>query len=403
MKIVSYNINNLKTDSKSENRNFHKKRCQKISKILKKSSGDVIVLQECLSKETAEDIADMLGYVYCTSETLYSHLNKDEKFRNKHFRTFKSEFAILWNPQVLQLKQAPFLYEQIYEKTERYIDSFISGFVAVITAAASFRAAGNILKQLNENSLEAEKKRKKLFAGTGAVALGITAGAGGYVYSPSEKHLHHTSLIRSHVESFLQQSLRPPLVVIFEKVNSSDAKDLRLIDIHIKFTKSKNESDEEKKLCIEEIRKMEARFLLGRIFSIVNSQRDGKDCTPITIVAGDYNMSQKELGQENDSGRDNEFMPDNTFVPSLKDAENEVVITVQAERSTRSIANKKDVEQGAKPEIVESSNYDHFSYIKNIFGKENPEATVLPCEDDDILLENKLISDHVPITMEFEF
>lgn len=414
MKIVSFNTNKLNFNGKDKE--YCSERFAKVVELLQKAEADIIMLQEIMSEETVEKLADQLNYDYCTSKTLYNDLNKSAEFTNKHLSSFKSEYAFLWNPNTVNKKNDPQLYMGIYDFIDRALEDFIVYLTGIVLGIGGTVLGIGIGKKIqsaiapaenedekNESKKTKTKVTKKSFlekirtSASGAFAgmLGVFGGVkiGKDIHQKYgediNKSIKELDLVKEKVQEVLRATLRPPMICIFYKKNNGN-KELRLINTHTQFAK---ETTGALGMPIAEIRKQEVNFVLGRIFSIVNSSRGSDNNTAITIVAGDYNLPLKKL-----SG-----------IPTEKDAEGEIIKTKQDQNTTVYVGNSDDAVSAGSCKLETSNNYDHFSFIENIVLNEEKEATpaLMEFKEENFVVKKSdkwvTISDHKPIIMEFDF
>ncbi len=415
MKIVSFNTNKLNFNGKDKE--YCSERFAKVVELLQKAEADIIMLQEIMNEETVKELAKQLNYDYCTSKTLYKDLNKNEnaEFTNKHFSSFKSEYAFLWNPNTVNKKNDPQLYMGIYDFIDRALEDFIVYLTGIVLGIGGTVLGIGIGKKIqsaiapaeNEDEKNESKKTKdkiteKSFLGKALTFLsgGFTGVLGVFGGAKIGKDIHQKygedinksikelDLVKEKVQEVLRATLRPPMICIFHKKNNGN-KELRLINTHTQFAKEKTDALD----SITKIRQLEVNFVLGRIFSIVNSFRGSDNNTAITIVAGDYNLPLKKL-----SG-----------IPTENDAEGETIKTKQDQNTTIQVINSDDAVSADSCRLTTSSNYDHFSFIENIVLNKEKEATPVLIEfaTENFVVKKKdkwvTISDHQPIIMEFDF
>ena len=170
MKIVSFNTNKLNFNGKDKE--YCSERFAKVVELLQKAEADIVMLQEIMNEETVKELAKQLNYGYCTSKTLYKDLNKNEnaEFTNKHFSSFKSEYAFLWNPNTVNKKNDPQLYMGIYDFIDRALEDFIvyltgivlgmGGAVLGIVIGKKIQSAITTAETENEKSVSKKQKTK---------------------------------------------------------------------------------------------------------------------------------------------------------------------------------------------------------------------------------------------------
>lgn len=384
VKIGSFNMHGMgnRLDQEKE------QRIEKISKILKDEDFDLIALQEIQSPDAVNRIASGLGgFKSCHCHDLYMEL-KDRGFKNMNDKILRPEYAFIWNPKVLELERDPEIYKGISERMSMLFDAYVGAIAAMIAGILFGMEAKKTARKEDRKDDKQEDKRED----TGLLKTLSCLGLGGLVSAtlaasnpimPADDTRREK--VKRHISDTLQKTLRPPLIGIFKKPSSKifGEKEIRIIDMHAFFgDMSRNNI---------ELREKELDFVLGDIFDVVATQRDGKWRSPTTIVAGDYNMSLAEI-QRLEFGRYLRWIH-----------RNRLFATGQGELSTVSIANKEEVLQGKPPLIKYNSDYDHFSYDASNFIKGDPVFSRFNCTNENFIAKDKLISDHVPVKLVFEF
>jgi len=378
IKIGSFNVHglgNIDNDS-----SFKEQKIEKISKILKDENFHLIVLQEIQDAKAVKRIASNLGgyeSIHCAD--LYKEELTGNGFKNRNGVSFDAELAFLWNPLVLTLDRDPEIYKGISERIALHFDRFVDAMSIVI--------AGLLLNPQNmskEEDKEEKEEKERCYQETRKI-FGLLGVSGVNV---AGKKISKAAAKKS-VASVLHKTLRPPVFAIFKKcspgvlgklapsVRGSFGREIRLINTHTQYG-GKEMPKKEKEI----IRRKELEFVLGEIYDVVATHRDGKWRSPTTIVAGDYNMSWKEL----------------QYLDIGKYHKNDSFMIDQRELSTLNRLKKDE-----PPKIVYSENYDHFSYDSDKFFPGDPVVSRYNATPDNFIVDNKLVSDHVPIEMSFEF
>ena len=404
VKIGSFNVQNLKLKpgqdlkfgdgSSNQSDSFKKQKIEKISKILKDEAFDLIALQEIQNEEAVKKIADTLGYQFCHASNIYEELIK-RGFKNKHDSVFKPEYAFLWNPNSLTLERDPEVYKGISDRIAKHFDMFIDALAIMIAGMLFFRDK-DPKKEKKENEEKKDESKQKGLQYLGLIGIDLT----------SKKITRE--IAKKRIADILHKTLRPPLYGIFRRPFSSEigmsvpdyphspsvvsgggygSRELRIINTHIQFGVGKDEFGGAKAIRLKEL-----EFVLGTLYDIVATQRDGKWRCPTTIVAGDYNMSWENLSNLNSSKDFMDCHKNRSFV-----------VTNQKKPSTVKIANPDEVNEGKTPQIEYVNNYDHFSYDSDMFNIGDPIISRFDCTNENFIADNRLISDHVPIKMVFDF
>ena len=383
VRIGSFNVRGMGNHPDQEK----EQRIEMISKVLKDEGFDLIALQEVQNPEAVKRIASGLGgFESCHSIAQYMELN-GQGFQNRNASVFKPEYAFLWNPNILVLERDPEIYKGISERVSILFDAYVGGIAATIAGILFGLKAKKKKKKDRRDDKEDDKQEDTMLLktlsclGLGGLVSGTLAAANAIRQSDDASREE----VKRQISDTLQKTLRPPLIGIFKKQSSGrvGGKDIRIINMHTFF------GDKSRKN--KELREKELDFVLGDIFDVVATQRDGKWRSPTTIVAGDYNMSLAEI-RRLEFGRYLRWIH-----------RNRLFATGQGELSIVSIANKDGVLQGDPPVIKYDSDYDHFSYDASNFTKGDPVFSRFNCTNENFIANSKLISDHVPVKMIFEF
>jgi len=365
LKIASFNVQNFKLGADAP-AFFKAQKAKKIASIIHVNRYDIVALQEIQDDATVAELSRLSGYEYCHCQDLYEELNHAD-YLNRNNATFKAEYAFLWNPLNIELSKDIDLYKGISEQISKCLDEFIVGITLILMGLVCAK------KQRND------EKKKCSVAKELLTSLGIGGlGAGAFFFKKA--------YVRDIIENTLRQSLRPPLIGIFKKRNSYENKELRLINLHALWDKGNNNVVD----SAFSIRRKEVKFILSRIFSIVDSQRNGIGQTALTLAAGDFNMRLSQLE------------PILTDIGFIKDCEGRTIQVVQADPTTINVTNENEVAQGQPAEYSFCNDYDHFAFDdkigemllatrRTIWGKK------------DFFIEEKPISDHSPVEIELEF
>ena len=381
IKIGSFNVQNLKvgdSDGGSEdNSSFKKNKIEKIAEIIKNEGYDLVALQEIKNTEAVKGIAQELGYSFCHCDNLYNELNR-QNYTNKNNSTFKPEYAFLWNPTVLVLDHDPEIYKGIYDRISLRLRAFIDMLVAAVYAML---IGGRNMLEEEEKENGKDEDDKKEDESHRQILLDFF-GLAGTVFTADKAQ---ETFIRHQISQVLQQTLRPSLIGVFKRCFSAELceREIRLINVHTQFGKNMKE--------FKALRMQELEFVLGDVFDVVATQRDGKMRCATTIVAGDYNMELPELAALE------------TSESFLKLHKYRSFVTTQDKKTTVRLANADEVEQGQRPELEYVSNYDHFSYDASLFPSYGPVISRFDATPDNFIIENKLVSDHVPVKMTVDF
>lgn len=360
--LCSFNVLNFKFNSSGE-QSFKQKKVKKIAKILREKNCHLAALQEIKSTETVAEIAKELGFEFCHCENLYDELNQ-ENFLNRHGSSFKAEYAFLWDPNILRLERDPEIYKGISDRISKSLELFIGAIAAFIWTMIIVKMA----EKKEESKLRILLKAFGIAGGTWTLAT-----------------LLKNEMVKRQISAFLYQALRPPLIGIFKKNNDSVEKEIRIINTHTQFAKIPAETG-----TATEIRLKELEFILGEIFDIVDTQRDGKNRHATTIVAGDYNLPLRVIANLDSRPGFARCHRDRTFR------------TVQDLPSTITVVNQDEVKRGQQARFEYNENYDHFSYDESLFS-ERPAISRFSCTHDNFFIGERLISDHVPVSMTFNF
>lgn len=168
--------------------------------------------------------------------------------------------------------------------------------------------------------------------------------------------------------------------------------EIRLLNCHIMF--SKNATHEASDNYIElpsdiNMRRNEHEILCRNVYTTVADKRYGDNMPAYTILLGDYNLNHPQ------SGKLDKLLIDR-FVIDTGSGKQEAIITTQSELTTVSAL-----------KMEYANNYDHFSYYER-FGKNFHDArrvdtvsSCFPSSNNRFEQHKKEISDHVPITIDF--
>ena len=302
-------------------------------------------------------------------------------------KSLRPEYAFIWNPNVLELERDPEIFKGISERVSKRFDAYIIALSMMLTSFLFSLSSKK--KNGNKKEKEEEEEEDAMFRNTltglglgGLMGAGLASGnAGMHADDTCEED------VRKQIADTLHKNLRPPLIGIFKKKKFLSCgigeKEIRIINMHSYFGDDSKES--------KKIRMRELSFVLWDIFDVVATQRDGKWRYPTTIVAGDYNMSLADIQK----------MSDMMLLPEIH--KNRSFTTGQTEPTTVSIKNKEKVQEGEPPQIEHVSNYDHFSYDRNNFSSGDPLVDRIDVTNENFIVDKKLVSDHVPIEMTFDF
>lgn len=173
--------------------------------------------------------------------------------------------------------------------------------------------------------------------------------------------------------------------------------EIRIINTHIMFSQSGKDEHEDAAVRLGDItmRKNEHEILIKNILAKENTWRYGNNLPAYTILMGDYNLNLK---------RDWTSSPYLEEVVKIDDGKYTYKIrTVQDQLTTvknRSRLNPDEPIRGY------ANNYDHFSYDEDRFSDLHPKVkridSVRKYCDDDFERHKKVISDHVPISIEID-
>jgi len=387
--IGSFNVLNLKTDAKSsKNADFKAEKVKRIAAIIKQKAFDIVCLQEVQSDDTVSQIVRELNgnstvYDYKHCGSIYEELSGEYPYKSG----VHSELALVWNTGIVALDKDLVVYKGIHDQFLRVIDKLVttmtSALAVIATAAASQLATSEDDKNETDEVEEGDDTKKRK-----GVEAGVAGGAGTLALAG---YLGHERL-REEIEGVLRNTLRPPLVGLFRLVNggSGENTQIRVINVHSQFAKTKYD-----KIGGVALRKLEASFVLGDIFRIVESQRGGDSRTARTIVCGDFNLKSKHM-----------MAVLAEFAARDMKRNEELRKLAQTEKTTWKLVNGKAVRSGEEPPEYELANdYDHFVFRTSCWDP----ADASRVEEDDLFFlghkgeaEYKPISDHYPISITTE-
>lgn len=195
-----------------------------------------------------------------------------------------------------------------------------------------------------------------------------------------------------------EELIRNPYYARFEPVNGPFF-ELRLINTHIMFSKSKtrNETNEEiDSLGDVKMRKNEFNVLTKALYPKISDRVYGNNRPGYTILLGDYNLNLKK------SGANSPYLEEAFEISDGQSVKR--ITTIQSELTTLKRPPKDDTEEDKNVNNYWANNYDHFTIDANRFQNVSYEATrvnsISYCSD--YVEHRKQISDHVPIKMNFD-
>ena len=258
---------------------------------------------------------------------------------------------------------------------------------------------------------------------------GGTAGEG-YAFLWNSKRIQLVSnykgqIFEPRIESFSRKTklVRPPFIGRFTPIGSRF--ELRLINTHIVFSKTKDMKDENSDLYVENtsdisLRQDELRVLLEHVY--IRLDKKQYDCqhidthakllAPYTFLCGDYNLNLSTANAASSSAR---IPPDLEYFTK----EGSEIITVNNKLSTLCAIPTDPTQASAhrKDPIVSnhlSNNFDHFSYdcaklaskqitkphvdVINAYQEYRHQASETQSEFE-LYMQN--ISDHLPVYLDF--
>lgn len=397
MKIGSFNVLNLKTDVKSESSSekekFKRVRIESIADIIRKKEYAVVALQEIQSLKTIKEIVKVLNgdinkwaCVHC--DEVYEDLNRYSLPGTKPLEN-RAELAFIYDTTKVEFIMDYVFYKGIHERFLTAVQSFITvllGMFSVGLGAKAILGHDEDQEEVQDDEKKKKSNKKNIVYGPGAAVVSLSAVAAWFGMDQVKEHEH------DKVSDFLAQTLRPPLVALFKPLTSGDRNiQLRMINAHSQFSYDK---------APIKARQLEAEFLFGQIFHIVNTQRvlsvKNLNATAFTILAGDFNLTLKQLDKVALDKKIKEVEP------SLK--------VLQKSPSTIVCLNKNEVETGDASEYLygfTGHDYDHFVFDKDMWG----EGTIIPDKEGAMYIGTltpkhkdnphlKAISDHHPIILE---
>lgn len=198
--------------------------------------------------------------------------------------------------------------------------------------------------------------------------------------------------------------IRNPLYARFVP-NNQPMMEFRIINTHIRFSKNPDEdSDSTDKVPIgaAEMRRNEFRVISKNIYpkicdKIYGTQEAGNCGSFYTIIIGDYNLNLRR------NWTNPPFIEDAVFLP------NNHILMVGNESLTTIKRVTEENEQEFYKEQKYNNNFDHITYDRERFSKENGISiniekvdAVRKYNNNDFVDYRKNISDHIPIKMEFD-
>ena len=194
-----------------------------------------------------------------------------------------------------------------------------------------------------------------------------------------------------------EELVRNPYYARFEPVHGPFF-ELRLINTHIMFSKSKtrNETNEEQdSLSDVKMRKNEFNVLTKALYPKISDKVYGNNRPGYTIMLGDYNLNLKSSGANSPYLEEAFEIKDGNVIKHI--------LTLQKELTTLKRP-PKDGEEDKNQNNYWANNYDHFTIDANRFAGAKTDASrvdsVHYCEN--YAAHRKEISDHVPIKMSLD-
>lgn len=304
-------------------------RISRISNLIVSNKLDLLFLQD-VSQSTVDKLARVSGYRGMHCRDWQEDIRVSGAIGSS---PWNSETAFLWNPKRFQFVSEWRYYNGIYNRIR---DEWISSCLA-------------------------------------EMALGIRV-IGVLSPSPVDRMLvvlENSPLSQQNLQTFFQQYFPMPSFAIFRPVSGSNS-EFRFVNVWLP-----NFENEQ----VSPFLSIAAKYLLGRIHTIVNTHRNGDSRCVYTLFGGDWGMEIKQLGKV-------------LLFPAIKaDMEKHRMLIIQNEQSTLKIrTSASDSEPLSDP----WKSYDHFAYDLN---RLTGSAAVIPCRKKELFIDRKPISRHIPIKM----
>ena len=191
-----------------------------------------------------------------------------------------------------------------------------------------------------------------------------------------------------------RQLIRNPYYARFEPLNGAFC-EFRLLNVHIMFAKS-NSTNDILNVGAVSLRKREFDILTKSLYLSIADKVYGNNRPSYTIILGDYNLNLPTSGAKS------------SFINEIVEVDNggkiRKLVTVQHELTTLKSSSSEDTYEVSQNSSYWANNFDHFSFDYERFsgleintGRVN---TVKKYCKDDYELHRRIISDHVPVTLD---